>query len=403
MIGGCYGHLILPTEKLQPIQYLVTPNVYTPFTGNWIAQPWNDGLLGAIPFVAGYACYKFYAKKVSSGSFNYVRTITNRYMRLVIAVSIATAAEFIFPLLGDGPVFKIVSQRFARDCYTNWWRHFVVDVHTPRQRSCAIYMFLGGIDFELLLIGLLVLWMFKRFSDKTTLLTGTLITLASCLLMHEQVKHLNLPTFISNPADLKLISESFFATHFILSYYLPGFMIGLLTAYIAENAILLYKPTVGKFLLHFAFLNIWCTIGLFAPALHTILKVVPRSAYGLFIVCHRMMYFIAFSLFGLLVSHSNGWLSLSKLPHPFKALFVYCARMAPAIHLTNSLLARYHFLTMRQLASIRPYDVLSRFVFGGYFILVVSIAVHVNIVAPMMALLPRSKSSEDKKQDKKEQ
>lgn len=378
-------------EKSQPIAYIYAPHQYITYTGHWIAQPWNDGLLGLIPYTAGYACYKFYSEKIASGSFNFVRTLINRYIRLVIVVAVAIPLEYIFPLLGDGPIFKLATDRFIRDCDLNWWKHLILDVHSPQTKYCAMYLYMGSIDIKLLVIGFILLWIFKRYSSKIALAVCAFITLLSCVVMHEQVKHLNIPTFISNPADLKLIKESLYTTHFILSYYLPGFIIGLVTAYIIERRITLYKASYTNWLLHYCLFNMWLFATLFAPGLHTILNVVPRYAYGLFIVAHRMMYFITFFIFSLLLSHCSLF-SMKCLPKIVKMYFIYNGKVAAASHLVNLLYVRYHFYTIRQLESIRPYDLFARFISCSFIILiVVSVVFHIFVVAPMLALAPKSK------------
>lgn len=388
------GHFIVPVEKLQQIRYISSPNIYVNFTGNWIAQPWNDGLLGIFPFAAGYACYKFYWNRINHGTFNYIRCIFTRYIRIILVSSIAIAAEFIYPLVGDGPAFTPMAQRVTNDCEVNWWRHFILDSHTQTTRSCAIHMFLGSIDMRLLIVGFLILFLFKKLSPKLALTACFALIVSSCISLHETVKHLELPTFFSNPADIRLISESFYTTHFLISYYLPGYIIGIVTAYWIENDIRFYKPSLLIWLAHFAFTYGWCLFAIFAPGLHTILNVVPRSLYGLFIVGHRMVYFIGFTLVSLLLSHSEGWVTpFTIFPKWFRRVFAYSVKLAPSIHLVNLLYIRFHFTTSRQLISIRPYDLLLRWTFGGYIIFFLSIFTHVFFICPLLALSSQSKSS----------
>lgn len=368
-------------------------------TGRWAAQPWNDGLLGLIPYVAGYACFKFYSTRIIFGSFNYVKAIINRYIRLVIVVAVVIPMEYLFPLLGDGPIFKLSTDRYIRDCDLNWWKHLILDVHSPQTKYCAMYLYMFSIDIKLLVIGFALLWIFKRFKDKVALTACGLTIIVSCLVMYTQVNHLRIPTFISNPADLKLMIESLYATHFILSYYLPGFVMGLVTAYIVENKIHLYSPSYFKWFLHYCLFNVWLLATLFAPGLHTILNLIPTSAYGVFIVAHRMMYFITFTLATLLLSHGT-FLSLKSTPKILKLYFVYNGKVAGAGHLVNLLFIRYHFYSGRQLESLCLYDVLMRWITCSFVpMMAIAPVYHVLIIAPMLKLVPKSKKPASNEKD----
>lgn len=401
ILGGFLAHALLPVEKLQAIQFLYSPDVWASYTSTWLLQPWNDGLLGFVPFFSGYACYKFFANKITTGSLNVFTSIFQRYVKIIIAVSIALSAEFIFPLLGDGPIFKMLSQRFIHDCDANWWRHFILDVHTPGTRSCAIHMFYGSMEVKLFILGLLALWICKGFNTKATLTIWTLITFASCFILHEQVKHLDMPTFLSSPADLKLISESFYTTHFVLNFYLPGFMVGLATGYVLENKILFYTPTPIKWFIHLIVSGIWGLVTLFAPGLHNILKIVPRSLFGSFIVAHRMMYFMMFAIDALHLTHYCGPINMSLdiMPKSIRMLFGYISKAAMSVHMVNLLYLRYYFLTMRQLQSIRPFDICMRWLFSAFFVLFISLLAEIFIFSPLKALSSKSKSSDQAKKD----
>ena len=99
--GGFLAHAVLPVEKLQAIQFFTSPGVWASYTSSWYLQPWNDGLLGILPFFSGYVCYKFTANKINTGSLDVFTSIFRRYAKIIVAVSIALAAEFVFPLLGE--------------------------------------------------------------------------------------------------------------------------------------------------------------------------------------------------------------------------------------------------------------------------------------------------------------
>ena len=295
----------------------------------------------------------------------------------------------------------MLSRRFIHDCDANWWRHLILDVHTPGTRFCAIHMFYGSIEVKLFIFGILVLWMTRRSSARITYAIWGLVTLASCVLLHEQVKHLDMPTFLSSPADLKLISESFFTTHFVISFYLPGFMVGLATGHLVENKILLYSPSTIKWLIHLIFSGIWGGVTLLAPGLHNILRIVPRPLFGTFIVIHRMMYFMMFGIHTLHLTHYSGpiEMSLKMMPKSARMLFYYVSKGAISVHMVNLLYIRYHFLTMRQLQSIRPFDIYMRWLYSAYFIVILSVLAEILIFSPLKTIGTSSRPSQEAKKD----
>lgn len=398
MFGGIFGHFILPVEKLQAIQYISSPDSLKYFTNRWIAQIFNDSLLSIFPFTAGYACYRYYHKKVFNGTFNYIKCILSRYIRVSIFALIAICAEFIYPLIGDGPAFTPMAERTYNDCVNNWWKHFTLDALSTKTRACAIHMFLGSIDVRLLVIGLIILWSFNKFGHRFTLTICMAIVIGSCVILHESVKHLNLPTFVSYPADVKLIGEAFYTTHFLFTYYLPGFIIGLMTAYFIENGYRLYKPNTILWLLNGIIVYHYCLAATFAPSLHTIFDIIPRPLYGLFIVGHRMSYFIGFTFLAFWFSHSDGIITMKHLPLWFKLMAFFFIKLGPSVHLVNLIYIRLHFSTSRQLISLRPYDLLIRVIAGGYICTVFSIYVHFMVISPLMKLFPKSQDvSKEKK------
>jgi hypothetical protein len=276
----------------------------------------------------------------------------------------------------------------------------------------------------------------KRSMKLGIVLCGLTILVCN-IIVHESTKHLDLPVMFGNPIDIRKAADFFYTVHFLISYYLPGYCVGILTAAWIESGHRLYTPSFWKSYLHLNLLIVYVLLVIFAPGLHNVLDVIPQSWNGVFIVLHRNGYFLMMPFLSSLISHfpydrldklvheflkkqsgecnsnssdadqnrdmvSRRKLTLvSLLPLPAQMIISAFLRMVVSLHAVNMLCLRYHFTVSRTAHSLRPYDILTRWNALTYMVMTAPFIFHMYFTAPLEVvyakIFPRKKNDDKKK------
>lgn len=436
IFSGFVGHSVVFVEKVIATNMMQSPHFHArSFLSHWLFQPCNDGLMFAFAVFGGYAMYKGVFNKITAGVFSPIKALVSRYMKYILLTSGVILLEYVYPLLGDGPVWSYVSGRIFEDCQNNWWRHYVMAGHTNAIRGCSIHLFMASVDFRLFVYGLILLYVMNK-SRKIGIALCVATILVCNVIVHESTKHLALPVMFGNPIDIKLASDFFYTVHFLISYYLPAYCVGILTAVWMESGYELYTPSLLKSYLHYNAINVYALLVLFAPGLHNVLGIIPQSWNGVFIVLHRN----AYSLFVLwlfsLVSHFpferfdhllqhflkkksrdvnyNGTVSdheadpvtkrkldmVSIIPLPIQMVTNAFLRLIVSLHAVNMLCIRFHFTTSRSVHSLLPYDIIMRWSSFTLMVLLVPLLFHLYFTAPLEVVYSKMFPRQDNRKKK---
>lgn len=90
------------------------------------------------------------------GNFNAPKLIAKRFLKFAPGVACLIAVEFLWPLVGSGPIFTYIADKQSQICANNWWRNvfFITNWHDVRE-NCVTHTFWSAIDMQLFLLGLI--------------------------------------------------------------------------------------------------------------------------------------------------------------------------------------------------------------------------------------------------------
>lgn len=157
-----------------------------------------------------------------------------RALRLLIPMIGILSLHFLWPILGDGPVYEKFTSQLLNACRTNWWKNLLlVNNYDETPDLCLVHTWFLSADFQLHLIAypLIVL---LSVSETLGLLFNLVLILGGAIvpaMLHYQ-RHA--PATLS--AFIEVFSKHFFEdmkflyypVHIHLSSYFVGFMLGYL-------------------------------------------------------------------------------------------------------------------------------------------------------------------------------
>lgn len=73
---------------------------------------------GCLTYLTTYSAIK-------SGRFKYKSAIKKKWLRYLPSIFALLALDFVWPLLGDGPMFTQVGNIVLNKCTKNWWMNLL--------------------------------------------------------------------------------------------------------------------------------------------------------------------------------------------------------------------------------------------------------------------------------------
>ncbi|KAL1459444.1 hypothetical protein WDU94_011426 [Cyamophila willieti] len=158
--------------------------------------------------------------------------ILYRWLRLVpVYAAVIAILAIIIPNFGNGPVFKLKISREALRCQKNWWTNILfISNYVNTQQSCLIQSWYLSVDFQMFLIGLLLLYVISKNEKLGIRLLYTCfgISIVIPFVVTLKGRHwgiLKLTTnVLADPIASKYFNEVYSKTHNRASCYLLGMM-----------------------------------------------------------------------------------------------------------------------------------------------------------------------------------
>lgn len=154
------------------------------------------------------------------------------------------ALEFMWPLVGSGPIYSHVADDLLENCSNNWYLNALfITNYNPVLKNCINHTFWSSIDFQLFLIGLLVIACMRvsmKLGIGVVMLFGAADHIVTGVMAHlYQTTH----AMISHPLTAPTIIQYVDYIHNQTTNYMFTFLAGLSAAvYLIEKG----PANVGK-------------------------------------------------------------------------------------------------------------------------------------------------------------
>lgn len=126
IVAGVAGHCLSCLETI-PGWYLIARNhdLKNRFGQIW-AQPFmNEGGLGLVTFIGGFATFWGSYEVMLKGNFRFKMAVVDRWLRYAPSLMSMVAIDILWPLSGDGPMFTLVANHIAKKCSNNAWMNLL--------------------------------------------------------------------------------------------------------------------------------------------------------------------------------------------------------------------------------------------------------------------------------------
>lgn len=129
----------------------------------WLQPLINVHGLHIISFLGGLAMgvaiYPLILKRKAKTS----SLIFQRWLRNVPGMLCLLSLEFLWPVAGSGPLYTYVGKDILNNCHENWFRNvFFFTNYNPVMKNCMNHTFWSSIDFQLFILGVLVMVVLSR-------------------------------------------------------------------------------------------------------------------------------------------------------------------------------------------------------------------------------------------------
>lgn len=157
-----------------------------------------------------------------------------RAIRLLIPMIGILSLHFLWPLLGDGPVYDKFTSQLLNACRTNWWKNLLlVNNYDETPDLCLVHTWFLSADFQLHLIAYPLIVLLSVSETLGLLFNFTLIfggAIVPAMLHYQRHAPATLSAFIEVLSkhffeDMKYL---YYPVHIHLSSYFVGFMLGYL-------------------------------------------------------------------------------------------------------------------------------------------------------------------------------
>lgn len=102
---------------------------------------------------------------MKNGHFSYVSALWKRYLAFAPILGVLLAMEFIWPLIGSGPMYSLASRDILDNCSQRWWQNllFVNNINLKPFDACLAHTYWSAMDMQLFVLGIIGLGLIARF------------------------------------------------------------------------------------------------------------------------------------------------------------------------------------------------------------------------------------------------
>lgn len=383
----------------------------------WAQPLMNEAGLGIVTFVAGFSTFWGTYDIIQKGNFRYRMAVFERVLRYLPAIVCLLAIDILFPLYGDGPIFKKVAQHVVWKCSKNWWMNFMfLSNYESCVDACTAHTFFSSIDLQLFMIGLVVVYLLVRNRTLGVMSCFFLIITGNILLAAYTYSKATSPVLIDAHGSVQKSVNYLNYVHFATYSHFSNYFIGVLVAFSLKATNIYSTMNLGlkNFLLICSFLVSWTNH--FAPALHNSFGLVPPTMVPVYLVTTKFLFvfWFAYLIFyyfpmndkkerekiqeKIIISKNGSYnqsflelfrdanlyvnatlLDVQDLFHPILSVY---SKMTVSIYLINYVLIRVDFFTSRVPFALTLYSFSKRILYTLGFTFVAGVIFHLFFFAP---------------------
>lgn len=397
--GAILGHIIMCVDT--PLSYATLSDLqyFNEKSSSYHHQVMltDTGLL-AFAFLSGLALFSILYPMLrrNPAMFSYTSAVMDRVMRFLPPILILTACEFIWPIMGSGPLYTRVANFHHQKCERNWMYNlfFINNYFIDGIDICAGHSFWSSVDMQLFLMGLLVMYIFSKSECTGVLVSIMMMIAATVKITYDSYAYQTPPALFYVDLDIFKTNEFFNVIYTKTTSYVPAYFAGILVAYARSKGHL--HLNLKGFWKNAFFL--WLISDIFYAqcflfSLYNTFRVIDYSSswiiIGLvrpiFILAYAMSFIFGCSLKGLWEEKISVRLTEQKKSpvfHPYKAL----CRLTLSLYMCNYLYIRYEFYTRRFLYPNNGTWILHRMISSAILVLLFSLLFHILLLGPVDAV-----------------
>lgn len=399
------SHLLLCVES--PLSYatIADHRYVTEFLSSLTFQfQLNDAALSSVTFLTGFATFSILFPMAKKAKLPYLAAIADRFIRFLPPILVLTAFEFIWPIIGNGPLYTRVADFNLFKCENNWIYNlfFVNNIFLTSIDICGGHSFYSSVDMQLFLLGLVGIFIFSSSEKGGIVFTVLMVTVGMVKMAHNAIKYETaFAMFVVNLVPHKL--EEFL--HYIYMQpwaYMPAFFTGFLFSYARMNGYLYPKlETIQDHIIFLAIATSGFTCANINISLRNFFRVYPDHLNWLFICLNRIFQVSGTSLIFVYVLSVRHLLAGKNVINPggdsdvtsskegdkvsFNLLKAAC-RLSFSLYICNYLYIRTEFFTRRFLYPPGIFWIVKRLVSSILFLLIFSLLFHLLLLAPLDAV-----------------
>ena len=101
-------------------------------------------------FFSGFRMGFFVLPSAVEGKISYANLIAQRFLKFVPALGFLICFEFLWPMIGDGPLWSFEADDVNADCSKSWWTNLLFISKTNFQRGALLItlIFLSNSELE---------------------------------------------------------------------------------------------------------------------------------------------------------------------------------------------------------------------------------------------------------------
>lgn len=320
----------------------------------------SDTLAEIMFLLSGYVTLQTSFKNLTSNNRNFIgclkigfQLIVDKWIKIFPLVAGLIALEFVWPLIGDGPLYKEGSEFISTNCQNHYWNNFLLIANWfPSIEKCVPQLFYSCVDFQLSILLVITVTLFKY--KKQLAISLGLIVASMIITGYTAAIHDVTPNFVSRNANLDDRMKFMDKIHLPTFSHLPAYFMGAMIALkgLTKTEISLEPYTVRRLKMACYILSI---MAVFAPALHNTFQILPRSLVPIYIVLQKFFYIFCLFPSMLLnkkpkdeIGFNNNQVTSTQQETAVKYSFLTCLyKLTFSIYLINYYCIRFDFLTSR--------------------------------------------------------
>ena len=129
----------------------------------WLQPLVNVHGLHAISLLQGFALGASLYPIIKKGKAKFTSLVFNRFIRNAPGILCLLSIEFLWPVAGSGPLYTLAGKEIHENCQENWYRNVLFFTnYNPIMKNCMNHTFWSSIDFQLFILGIIVMFVLSR-------------------------------------------------------------------------------------------------------------------------------------------------------------------------------------------------------------------------------------------------